>query len=297
MMLKKVIAGVATGVLLVGLNGCGGPAQMQVKPISNLSVSDRTQILTINFPKVDPISGEKVMFDLNSYDFSGQFLKLSEYKKFQMTGGGEIPHYEGLKIKKSSNKYILDYANGEYNNMWFLNSAKFTIFYKQLNNNQMSFTLDSKYDYQSCSDAIDIGIDPLDSLQNLENDSKSILSKMKTLKITFNRRYHLLGNINSRYKADSIYANFKRLMGTYNWRSYYGSDKEKLTEVKKENTFNLKINNKYIPLHVEVYPYRDGSKIQYEAYLPYSINSDGTVSLSKKEIETIKNKIAKVIND
>ena len=295
-MLKKVIAGVATGALLVGLSGCG-PAQMQVKPMSNLSVSDRTQTLSLNFPKVDPFSGEKFIFNLNRYDFSKQILKLSKYNKFYMTRGGKLPDYAGLKVQKISNQYILDYANGERNGRWYLNSAKFTIFYKKLNDSQISFTLDDKYKYQPCSDAIGIDIDPLDSLQNLEKDSKNILSKLKTLKITLNKRYHLKGDINSKYKADSIYANFKRLMGSYNWRSYYESSKENLTEVKKENTFNLEINNKYIPLHVEVYPYRDGSKVQYEAYLPYTISSDGKVSLSKKDIEQLKTKISQVINN
>lgn len=299
MMLKKVIAGVATGALLVGLSGCG-PAQMQVKPMSNLSVSDRTQTLTLNFPKVDPVSGEKFVFNVGRYDFSNQIVKLSQYPKFHRIRGGAVSEYKGLKVNEHTNNYILDYTNGNYHpstGSWFLNSAKFTIFYKQLNNNQISFTLDDTYKYQPCSDAIGIDIDPLDSLQNLEKDSKNILSKLKTLKITLNKRYHLKGDINSKYKADSIYANFKRLMGSYNWRSYYGSSKENLTEVKKENTFNLEINNKYIPLRVEVYPYRDGSKVQYEAYLPYTISSDGKVSLSKKDIEQLKTKISKVIND
>ncbi len=296
-MLKKVIAGVATGALLIGLSGCG-PAQIQVKPMSNLSVSDRTQTLTLNFPKVDPVSGEKFIFNIGRYNFSNQIVKLSRYPKFHITHRGPINKYRGLKVTKKPNMYILDYANGEYNtNSWYLNSAKFTIFYKQLNNNQISFTLDDTYKYQPCSDAIGVDIDPLDSLQNLEKDSKNILSKLKTLKITLNKRYHLKGDINSKYKADSIYANFKRLMGSYDWHSYYGSSKENLTEVKKENTFNLEINNKYIPLHVEVYPYRDGSKVQYEAYLPYTISSDGKVSLSKKDIEQIKTKISKVVND
>jgi len=291
-MLKKVITGVATGALLAGLSGCG-PAPIQVKPMSNLSVSDRTQILTLNFPKVDPVTGEKFIFDLNRYDFSRQIVNLSKYSVFHSTRSIDgVTDYKGLKVNKKLNMYILDYANGEkINRSWYLNSVKFTIFYKQLNNNQISFTLDDKYKYQPCSNAIGINIDPLDSLQNLEKDSKNILFKLKTLKITLDKRYHLKGDINSKYKADSIYANFKRLMGSYDWRSYYRNS------VKKENTFNLELNNKNIPLHIEVYPYRDGSKVQYETYLPYTISSDGKVSLSKKDIEQLKTKISQVIND
>ena len=300
-MLKKIIIGATVNALIIGLSGCGGgPGQLQVKPMSNLSVSDRTKILTINFPKIDPVSGEKVKFNLNNYDFTDQILKFSQYAKFHMieNAGTELQYYEGLKVQKTSNKYILNYENGELNDHWFLNSTKFTIFYKKLNNNKISFTLDNKYEYQPYKDLFETDIDPLDSLQNLENDSKNILSKLGTLKIIFHKRYHLKGNINNKYKADSIYANFKRLMGEYNWNSYYNTNNnEKLTEVKKENTFNLKVNNKSIPLHVEVYPYRNGSKVEYEAYLPYTISSDGKVSLSKKYIEQLKTKISNVIDN
>jgi len=298
-MLKKIIIGATVSALIIGLSGCGGgPGQIQVKPMSNLSVSDRTQILTINFPKIDPVSGEKVKFNLNNYDFTDQILKFSQYAKFHMTRGGTIPDYAGLKVQKTSNKYILNYENGELNDRWFLNSTKFTIFYKKLNNNKISFTLDNKYKYQPCKDLFETDIDPLDSLKKLENDSKNILSKLGTLKIIFHKSYHLKGNINNKYKADSIYANFKRLMGNYNWSSYYyNNNTGKLTEVEKENTFNLKVNNKSIPLHVKVYPYRNGSKIEYEAYLPYTISSDGKVSLSKKYIEQLKTKISNVIDN
>jgi hypothetical protein len=297
-MLKNIVSGILFSAIIIGLSGCG-PAQMQVKPMSNLSVSERTNILKLNFPEADPVTGEKIMFDLNQYNFSNQIIKMSDYSAFHMTRGGDVSRYRGLKVNKSLNSYILDYANGEHiNNSWYLNSAKFTLYFKKLNDKQISFTLDDKYKYQACSNAIGIDIDPLDSLQNLENDSKTILSKLGTLKIILNRRYHFTGDVNSKYHANSIYANFKRLAGTYNWHSYYGSsDKEKLTEVKKENSFNLKVNGVYIPLHVEVYPYRNGSKVQYEAYIPYTISSNGNVTLSKNDIEKLKTEISKIIND
>jgi len=297
-MLKKIVSATLIGAVVIGLSGCG-PAAVQVKPMSGLSVSDRTKVLKLNFPKVDPVSGEKLIFNLDRYNFSDQIVKLSKYPKFHVTRRSTIIFYKGLKVNKQQNSYILDYANGELNGRsWYLNSAKFTIFHKILNDNQISFTLNDKYQYQPCSNAIGVDIDPLDSLQNLENDSKNILSKLETLKVVLNRRYHFTGEINSKYDAISIYANFKRLAGTYNWHSYYGNnDKEKLSEVKKENTFNLKVNGKYIPLHVEVYPYRNGSKVQYEAYIPYTISSNGKSSLSSVDIENFKAEIAKIVND
>ena len=297
-MLKKIALGSLISSLIIGFGGCG-PAQVQVKPMSNLSVSDRSQVLTFSFPKVDPISGEELIFDPGEYNFSYHIAKLSKYPEFHIVRGGVVRKYRGLKVVKHPDKYILDYANGNYHpstDSWYLNGAKFTLFYKRISDNQISFTLDDKYRYQPCSDAIGVDIDPLDTLQNLEKDSKNVLSKLKTIKITLKRRYHLKGDINNKFNADSIYANFKRLMGNYNWRYYYGG-KEKLTEVKKENTFNLDVNGKKVPLHVEVYPYRNGSKVQYEAYIPYTIDSDGITSLKKSDIDALKNKIADVVND
>jgi len=301
-MLKKIVSTAFIGAVVIGLSGCG-PEAMQVKPMSGLSVSDRTKVLKLNFPEVDPVSGEKLIFNPNGYNFSNQIVKFSKYPKFHVTHrGSAINEYEGLKVNKSANKYILDYAKGKHHfnstNSWYLNSAKFTIFYKKLSENQISFTLDDKYQYQPCSDAIGVGIDPLSSLHNLENDSKNILSRLGTLQITLSKRYHFTGEINSKYEANSIYANFKRLAGSYNWHSYNESNnKEKLTEVKKENSFNLKVNGTNIPLHVEVYPYRNGSKAQYEAYIPYTISSSGSASLSQDDISKFKTEINNIIND
>lgn len=303
-MLKKIVSVALISIVIIGLNGCsGGPKPKQNKQINGLSISDRTTILKINFPEIDPLTGKKLIFNVNEYDFSNQISTLSKYKKFhEVERYGKISHRKGLYVYKQANQYILNYSNGEYyynEDVFWATDVDFTIHYKQLNNNQVSFILNNKYIYKPANDITGDEYKPLDSLQNLENGSKNILSKLNTLKIVLHKRYHFTGDINSKYKADSIYANFKRLAGTYNWHSYYGNQNdEKLTEVKKENTFNLKVNGELIPLHVEVYPYRNGSKVQYEAYIPYTIDSsNGDASLNASDVKKLRTEIFNIIND
>jgi len=295
-MLKKILSGTLASILVIGLSGCA-QSEIQVKSMSNISVPDKTKILKLNFPEVDPISGKKLTFDIDNYNYNlqNQIIKFSKYSKFHSI---DIYNSKGLKVQKDSNKYIVDYSCGTYNRIWYLNSAKFTIYLKKLTKSEISLTLDKKYTYQPSADNFNVfSMGSLDSLENLEKDSKNILSKLSTLQITLNKRYFFTGDINSKYNADSIYANFKRLAGTYNWNSYYSHSNEMLTEVKKENTFNLKVNGVSIPLHVEVYPYRNGSKVKYKAYIPYTISSNGNVSLNSNDIEKLKIEITKIIND
>ena len=69
------------------------------------------------------------------------------------------------------------------------------------------------------------------------------------------------------------------------------------TDIKKENSFNLSLNNINFPLQVEVYPYREGSKVVYTAPLSYTISSTGEVTLAKDDIDSIAILVNKIIND
>jgi len=52
-----------------------------------------------------------------------------------------------------------------------------------------------------------------------------------------------------------------------------------------------------LPLYVEVYPYRNGSKATYLVDLPYTIDSKGGMSINNKDIDVIKDKIEQIVND
>ncbi|MDR2034448.1 MAG: hypothetical protein LBP89_07440 [Helicobacteraceae bacterium] len=95
------------------------------------------------------------------------------------------------------------------------------------------------------------------------------------------------GEVNSQYSDKAIYANFKRILGEYNWRG-----NENLSETQKANTFVLKVGCEVRALKVDVYPYRDGSKARY---------SFGFGELKKcvtdEDIKNAHIQIAKIVND
>lgn len=137
-------------------------------------------------------------------------------------------------------------------------------------------------------------MDSLDPLANLEKDAKSIFNNLDNVVLSMERKYTLKGEVNTKYGDRSVYGNFERILGQYNWQE---SDKSYSTEIKKENTYAFKYNENTYPLHIEVYPYREGSKVVYSLYLRYDVSSDGTSTLSKEDIEAIKTKLSSIVND
>lgn len=69
-----------------------------------------------------------------------------------------------------------------------------------------------------------------------------------------------------------------------------------ITEKQMETTYNYKLKEQNIPIVVTIYPYRGQSKISYKALIPYSINGDGTNSLSNEEIKQLKQYIETIAN-
>lgn len=137
-----------------------------------------------------------------------------------------------------------------------------------------------------------IGINQVGSIDELYNDLKGAMAKNAPIK----RTYVLNGEINSIYNPDSIYANFQRSLGTYDWKNWGGSDPVKSYDIKKEKTYKLDFASGNVPLNVAVYPYRNQSKVVYKVLIPYQLNSDGTATLSNAQVEQIKAKIKDIVN-
>lgn len=292
-MLKHIKVSITVLASVILLSGCGA-GQLEVKkmdkPLSNT--------VEYNFPSVDPISGEKVIFDISKVNISKDIIKLSKYIKFKRTRRGAVSKYKGLKVRQKNNAYTLSYSNGEKNTgSWYLNEAIFKIGYSKVGKNKIQYTLEDQYQYQPYSNAIGMDIPPLGKLEDLEDDAKNILKKLNDITIVRTKVFKFSGELNSKYNETSVYSNFKRLAGTFNWRNYRNINREHLSETRKANTFNLKIGNKYFPLHVEVFPYRDGSKIKYSADIFYTLTSNGDVSVDKKTIEKIRTDIKNIVED
>jgi len=289
-MFKQILTTALIAASILGLGGCGA-GKLEVKPLPKLA----QKTVEFNFLKVDPLTGEKIEFNPQIFNLAGEIVKLSKYGEFRVPRQkrSKIIDYRGLKIEKDLNKYKLSYSNGHLNNnTYYLNEVMFDIHVNKKSDNSLIFTSPSTRTYQPCSNALGISIDPLDSLPTIEADMKRVFNSLDSMVVTFSRKYKLKGDVNSPYPATAIYANFKRMSGEYNWQG-----NEEMSESKKSNVFNLKVNSKDIPLFIEVFPYREGSKVQYSTMVPYTLNSKSEVSLTKEDIQALKASIAKIIND
>ena len=288
---------IPTGVILgLLLTGCStGPGQPQIHTINSQS---KEISINLNFPKKDPVTNQPIKIYKGTLleEIKDKMYGFSKYHKFRVIRYGPIDSYAGIEIKRDTNYYNIDYKNGEYNNQWFLTEVKFQIPY-EYNNNFIKLTYPNKYTMIPCNDAIGMKIDLLDNPSNLKKDVFNILNNLKNTKLYLSKRYILEGEINTKYPSNAIYANFKRLLGQYTGRYYWAESKAKISPIEKENTFNLKIKNKIYPINIKIYPYRNGSKVIYKAYISYKIYSDGTSTLTKQDIENAKKEIEKVVND
>lgn len=294
--MRKSIFSLSVAIgLSIGFSGCAGigPQAPETKSTQGAAVS---KVIAFNFPKVDPVTGEKVDFDQTSYDFTPQILPLSGYQAFQNRGGGVIQNYSGTKMQRGSDSYVLKYINGEYNtNSWYLTEVHFPFSVKKQSENEIVFSFPATYTYKPCGDAIGSAIKPLDNLNALEADAKNVLNQLDKLSVVISKKYDFKGEINTKYPNAAVYANFKRLLGQYsNWTR---DESEKLSDVKKNNTFSLNFKGKNFPLYVEVFPYRDGSKVVYSSTIGYTIDSKGISSANKDDIQNLQKSIEKIAND
>jgi len=284
-MIKKIVTGALISVAMVGLSGCGGadpkPIITQLKPMKPV---------VITLSEKDPVSTEKLQIsNLNIISQIQGFSRFKEYRRYKCPS---YCKYAGLLIEKHNNQLIFDYTRETtYGNserrIMKQNHTVFNMPYS-IDKNTLTFNFPTTSKKELIS-SLGLTGNPIGSDSAIQNDIKQIYSKLSTLH--FSKSFKLQGEINSKYSAQSIYANFKRMVGNYSYKNT-----EKITESKKQNTFNLNVNGKNLPLYVEVFPYREGSKVKYSTVLPYQITHNGS-SLTKQDIENIKTQIAKIVND
>lgn len=63
------------------------------------------------------------------------------------------------------------------------------------------------------------------------------------------------------------------------------------------NTYRYKLNNVYIPVNIIAYPYRTQSKATYKAFIPYTMPSDGTMTLESTTVNTMIKSIESAVNN
>ena len=301
MTMKKLLSSIFVIIGLLSISGCStGPGEPQ---INKLQSNNKTAKINLNFPSKDPVTEKP--FKLNTFELTTLKLQLanklvsySNYPAFYTDYYTKrhhrrlIPPAKGIKIKTTQSSYKIIYANGEYNNQYYLAKTIFPVPYK-IEQRLITLHYPNEFIFIPCNDAIGGEIKPLDNVENLKQDVERILSKAPNTKLKINRSYTFKGEVNTPYPSESVYANFKRLVGQYQGRFY---DKT-VNEIEKKNYFNLKIKDHIYPLKITVYPYRNGSKVVFEANINYTLYSDGSSSISKQDIEKAKEDIEKIINN
>ena len=288
-----------SSLLSMSIIGCSeGPQPPQIKSIKP---PKKEVVIKLNFPKQDPITDNKLQINkiqlLN--EIKNKMYYYSKYRKYRIVRYGPVSDVAGIYITYNDANYKIDYIRGEkYRSTGDIDKTEviFKIPYK-FSTSDLIFYYPNKYIYIAAKNAIFMDIKPLDNPEKLKQDVFRILNKLPKSKLYISKKYLLKGEINTKYPANSIYANFKRLMGQYTGYYYWTDSKERISSIEKENTFNLKIKDKIYPVNIKVYPYRNGSKVIYKAYISYKIYSDGTSTLTKQDIENAKKEIERVIND
>jgi hypothetical protein len=69
-------------------------------------------------------------------------------------------------------------------------------------------------------------------------------------------------------------ANFDRLLGRYG----YAKDEERVFDPLHDDVFLYRTAQNSVPLKIAAIPYRGGSKVFYEAWVPFELRADGTVT-------------------
>ena len=95
------------------------------------------------------------------------------------------------------------------------------------------------------------------------SDFATVMSAASSLRLRHDAR--VKGEENSSFRLESCVANFERLLGYFR----FGSGT-------REGVFAYRTGQLRVPLTIAAVPYRDGTKILYDAPLPFELRPDGT---------------------
>lgn len=300
-MVRKILVS-ATLVSLLGLGfyGCGGlQPEIPPKALSKIE-GGKFSIGTLKDIDGNILSDKEIEDALFKYISSlSSYTLANPYKKcFQNLGGGTTcdMREDGVKFSKNENKIKIDYVKGYYIKPSYSISFEMLISISKTADNM---TINVQYPTHAVSKNTYFSVaiaEPLDTEEKLISDLENIYKKISNTseKAFIPKAVKLSGEVNSNYNDSSTYANFERLLGVYSWHEAKPSN----VDITKEKYFSFKTaDGNIVPLHLKVYPYKNGSKIVYDLEIPYKIYLNGISSFTKVEIENIKKDIAKIAND
>lgn len=231
----------------------------------------------------------------------GMFVGKTKSSTGAQTGSfATIYNYFGVDSKILSGRIDLVYFNGTYvpSHSWHSKSIGKTVHEKESINvskitTSFPYEIKEDADYYKVTVAFpsEIKTEPklfqklYSTVEKIQNDIDEKFNNLENFKIE--KTYKVEGEIDSKYSQASIYSNFRR-----NFKSVTVSNSD---EVEKKSSFFYEYKNKDLKGHVNIYPYRDGSKVKYEVLFPYEVTAKYTIS--NEDVAQVKDKLEKVIND
>ena len=303
MKLKSLVKlGVATAIVGILFTGCGTTVSPpKINKIINKNNDINIKIKINGLTKNDYITSNEISSAIRTRIFNTSKYKIyskSPYRSYT---------YEGLEVFQNNTNINLQYSKNRFKGKSVKKgNTKYKIIKTtDIVDNNTIVNLKYPNSYVINETKYDDGFGGtnyyrVDTAEELQKDFDNIYKSLnKPYTITVNRKYIKKGEINTKYDDKSIYANFERMLGKYNWRSWkrLSNNNVSVNDIKKENTFALKLNNIIFPINITVYPYRGGSKVSYTAYVPYTINTKTGASITMKSIDSINTLIEKIINN
>jgi hypothetical protein len=112
----------------------------------------------------------------------------------------------------------------------------------------------------------------LGPIRELLEDFSAIMNSAPTLKL---RHSFLLGGAQETGASpEASIANFERLLGRY----AFAKGEERVFDPQHDDVFLYRTAQESVALKIAAVPYRGGSKIFYEAWVPFELRADGTAT-------------------
>ena len=124
---------------------------------------------------------------------------------------------------------------------------------------------------------------------DLTDDYLTIASAMSTAAASLSTQVR--GEIESKYKPEAVIGNFERLWGRPSTEAM-----RQPNSVGREGTFVYTAGGARTQVRVSAFPYHDGTKVQYEASLPYELKPDGTSS-GGASLAALEQAVREIAND
>ncbi len=313
-MLKKLTKIAVASTLALSVHGCFTPPEPIIEPLN------KKETVSVIFPDKDPLTKQKFKiskYDIQAKDENGgnvftEILSSSKYpladkcllsifypEKYnypvQLCQGikkGKYYSFKNVYIKfPNLNTINVIYNHEKSKSQNLLNSYQYIVDYSRITfpikykieNNSIIFSYPKSYIIRKSTDDPEKSLPFIDSKQNILQDFDTVFNNIPQHTYYVKRTFILEGSLNSQYPEKAIYANFQRILGVYNNRD--------------KHLYSLKIKEKAVPLRIKVYPYRKGSKVEYLAKIPYKISNKNVTTLTTEDVESIKKRIAQIIND